>query len=105
MSDDILEADDLFDQADMLEPVEEVTEAVEAASDEVDATAHDEPVETDSSSEGKKSLLKSFSVFDGLLLISLICIFLATLILFLDLSKFGSLADGFPWRTSEFLNN
>ncbi len=104
MSDDILEADDLFDQAEMLEPVEEVAEVV---SDEAVVASHEapsEPVDTDSSSKKKGSILKSFSVFDGLLLLSLICICLATLLLFLNLSKFGSLADGFPWRTSEFLN-
>lgn len=98
---DILEADDLFDQAEMLEPVEEVAEA---ASDEVVMSGQEVSGDPDSSSKGKKSLLKSFSVFDGLLLISLICICLATLILFLDLSKFGSLFGGFPWRTNEFLN-
>ena len=104
MSDNILEADDLFDQAEMLDPVEEVAET---ASDEIGMTsqeAPDAPVEAGSDSAKKRSLLKSFSVFDGLMLISLVCIFLATVLLFLELSRFGSLADGFPWRTTEFLN-
>lgn len=103
MSDDILEADDLFEQAEMLDPIDDVAEV---ASDEVGMTSQEamsEPADVGSGSRKKRSFLKSFSVFDGLLFISLICVFLATVLLFLDLNKFGSLTEGFPWRTSEFL--
>ena len=101
MSDNILEADDLFEPAD---DFVEATDEVGMTSQEAPASAA--PAETasvDSGSRKKKSLLKSFTVFDGLLLISLICVSLATLFLFLELNKFGSFPSEFPWRTNEFL--
>ena len=132
MSDNILDADDLFEDADDLfeeanesldpvhdfgDPVEDFGEAVEdvaeAGSDEVGMTSQEAKrgaakkrgaVNDGNKPQKKKRRLGSFSVYDGLLLISLICVCLATLILFLDLSKFGSLTEGFPWRTTEFSN-
>ena len=100
MSDNILEADDAFEQAD---DVVEATNEVGMSSQEAsDSAANNDSV--GSGSGEKKSFLKSFTVFDGLLLISLICVSLATLFLFLELNKFGSFPGGFPWRTTEFLN-
>ncbi len=101
MSDNILEADDMFDQAaDVAEAaVDDAVLTPEVSQEESFGSAAD-----DAPADQRKSWLKSFSVFDGLLLFSLICVSLATLFLFLELSKFGSLLEGFPWRTNEFLN-
>jgi hypothetical protein len=53
----------------------------------------------------KKSLLASMTIFDAMLIVSLICICLATLILFFELRDFGTFPGGFPWRTGEVLNS
>ena len=88
---DILEADDAFsdDNVD------------EFANDQIGMTSK-EAVDAGSDVTVKKKKPK-FTVFDAMLLASLLCVTLATLVLFLELNKFGSILDGdFPWRVSEF---
>lgn len=54
--------------------------------------------------EKKKSRFGNFTVFDTMLLMSLICVTLATLNMFLELNSFGNILGGeFPWRVSDFL--
>ena len=100
MSENILDADDMFDEsADVAESVgEEVAEQVGKTSEETDPGSA-----ADDSSEEKKSLLSSFTLFDSMLLVGLICVSLATLVLFLELNEFGKFPGSFPWRTNEFL--
>ena len=50
----------------------------------------------------KKSILGSMTVFEAMLIVSFVCIALATLVLFFELRSFGG---GFPWRTTEFLKS
>ena len=73
---------------------EPIDETVDAA-DEVGRTS-------DESSESKKSILADLTIFDAMLLISLVCATLATLILFFELRDFGNFPFSFPWRTNEF---
>jgi len=100
MPDNILEVDDVFEPADVVEAADEIGLSSQQASE----TPTDNDSVDDSGPGKKKSFLKSFTIFDGLLLISLICVSLATLFLFLELNKFGSFPGGFPWRTTEFLS-
>lgn len=95
---DILEADDMFDES--------AEAAGEVVDDQVGMTSEEAGDSTDadqSETEKKKSKLSGFSIYDSMLLVSLICVSLATLVLFLELNKFGSILEGeFPWRASEF---
>ena len=43
------------------------------------------------------------TVYDVMLLISLVCVSLAILLMLIELSSFGNLFSGFPWRTEEVL--
>ncbi|MFT5301967.1 MAG: hypothetical protein ACI87E_003345 [Mariniblastus sp.] len=52
----------------------------------------------------KESLLSSMTVFDAMLLISLICVVLATFMMFFELRIFGDFPSEFPWRTNEITN-
>jgi hypothetical protein len=76
------------------EPVEAEGDAVGSTSDEVEQTSEE-------SSEEKESLLQSMSIYDAMLLVSLICVAVATLLLFFELNTFGDFPGGFPWRTNE----
>jgi len=86
MSDIIEGAQELLD-----EPVEAEGDAVGSTSDEVGRTSDD--------GEEKQSLLQSMNVYDVMLLVSLICVAVATLLLFFELRTFGDFPGGFPWRT------
>ncbi len=48
-----------------------------------------------------KGLLSSFTIFDAMLLIWLLCIMVATFLMFRELNLFGDFPGGFPWRTDE----
>lgn len=91
---DILEADDAFsdDNVD------------EFANDQIGMTSKEASDSVDAGSDVTvKKKKPKFTVFDAMLLASLLCVTLATLVLFLELNKFGSILDGdFPWRVSEF---
>lgn len=77
------------------ETVDAADDAVEASTDEVGLTSN----ELDSE---KKSLLASMTIYDAMLLVSLICVGLATLLLLVELRTFGDFPSSFPWRTGEF---
>jgi hypothetical protein len=90
MSDIIQDADELVDEAVI---------AAEPTDDEVGLTSEE------TGEEKKKSLLASMTIFDAMLIVSLICIGLATILLFFELREFGAFPGGFPWRTTEILNS
>ena len=109
MSDIISESDSLFEDSGALESgaleestalTEEVLDQGADAADEIGLTSE----ESEDSSDKKKRSLFDMSVFDAMLLLSLVFITLATLILFLELNTFGKFPGSFPWRTSEYLN-
>ncbi|MEM7454281.1 MAG: hypothetical protein AAF456_07985 [Planctomycetota bacterium] len=64
--------------------------SVEAAAAD-DAVAEDEP----------KQKAPAMSIYDIMLLLSLVFVTVATLLMFRELFQFGDLS-GFPWRTAEF---
>ncbi len=45
----------------------------------------------------------AMTVYEVMLLISLVCVSLAIVLLLMELSTFGGLFSGFPWRTEEVL--
>ena len=85
MSDPILEDAEL--ESDVMEPE---SESVGQTSEEV--------------SEHGEDKKREFSIYDAMLLVALICIALATLLLILELRRFGNFPFSFPWRTTEVLN-
>jgi len=87
--------------SEIIQGADELIESAEAldAADQVGLTSDE------TSEDEKKSLLASMTIFDAMLIISLICITLATLLLFFELREFGTFPGGFPWRTSEVLNS
>ena len=99
------EDDSLFDQSDESQSLF-ADESVEelAGDDEVGMTSEEAPADeldesTDADAAKKKGL--SLNLYDAMLLISLVCITLATLFLVFELRTFGDFPGGFPWRTSE----
>jgi hypothetical protein len=103
-------SDDIFDEPELendLTPSEldQEPETVGETSDEqkLDASDADRSEDHDEESTEKKKF--EFSVYDTLLLVSLICVTLATLLLVLELRRIdSSFPFSFPWRTSEVLN-
>jgi hypothetical protein len=86
---------DILDDADIAND-----ELIVPESDDVGMTSDESPVDSaDSEVEEKKK--PAFTVFDAMLLISLICIVLATLMLVLEINKFGPFPGSFPWRIDE----
>ena len=61
--------------------------------------------EAESSSAEKRFDLSSLTVYEVMLLISLICIGLATILLLFELRSFGNFPFSFPWRTEEVFIN
>lgn len=55
----------------------------------------------DESGDGSKTRRFAFNVYDTMMLIALVCVTLATIKLFMELSTFGALSEGFPWNTAE----
>ena len=43
------------------------------------------------------------NIYDAMMLISLICVVLASMMLLFELRNFGDFPGGFPWRTEEAL--
>ncbi len=83
-----------------LEP-ETVGQTSDEQPDEADPT-NQSATETEVESSKKKFEL---SLFDAMLLISLLCVTVATLLLVLELRRIdSSFPLSFPWRTSEVLN-
>lgn len=82
--------DDLQDDLDQVgQTSEELTESTEA----------DDPARARRRARTKDAVRK-FTLFDAMLLISLLCISLATFLMFIELTKFGQF-PGFVWRTEE----
>lgn len=81
----------------ILDDAELENDVMEPESDEIGQTSE----EASESGEDKK---REFSVYDAMLLVSLICVSLATLLLVLELRRFGNFPFSFPWRTTEVLN-
>ncbi len=77
-------------QATEYEEMTDNTESIGQTSDELDQPK-------------TKSKLLDMNVFEVMLLISLICVSLATILLAFELRTFGDFPFGFPWRTDEFL--
>ncbi len=77
-------------QATEYEEMPDDSEAIGQTSDELDQPT-------------TKSKLLDMNVFEVMLLISLICVSLATILLAFELRAFGDFPFGFPWRTDEFL--
>ncbi|MEM9411483.1 MAG: hypothetical protein AAGA30_10240 [Planctomycetota bacterium] len=80
-----------------LDPIEEL-EVEEAMTDATETSTAD--AETDSNPRGGRlEILKSLSVYDGMLVASAVSISLACLLLVMELSTFDGLF--FQWRTGE----
>ena len=79
--------------------LDESADAVEAAGD---AAADQIGLSSDETANKKESLLASMTIYDGMLLVALLCATLATLFLFLELREFGNFPFSFPWRTKGF---
>ena len=82
------------------ELVDEPVVAADSEGDEVGKTSEETGEE-----EKKKSLLASMTIYDAMLIVSLICIGLATILLLIELRTFGDFPGGFPWRTTEILDS
>lgn len=86
--------------SDILEDADElIDESVDANDDAVGLTS-DEAGQTANQNDERKSLLQSMTIYDAMLLVSLICVALATLLLLVELRTFGDFPFGFPWRTN-----
>ncbi len=86
--------------SDILEDADElIDESVDANDDAVGLTS-DEAGQTTNQNDDRKSLLQSMTIYDAMLLVSLICVALATLLLLVELRTFGDFPFGFPWRTN-----
>jgi hypothetical protein len=81
----------------ILDDAELENDLMEPESDSIGQTSE----EASENGEDKK---REFSVYDAMLLVSLICVALATLLLVLELRRFGNFPFSFPWRTTEVLN-
>ena len=81
--------DDLHDDLDQVgQTSEELTESTEADDSRARRRAK------------AQNVVRKFTVFDAMLLISLVCISVATFLMFIELTKFGKF-PGFVWRTEE----
>jgi len=92
MSDNILDADELLD------------DAAEEVADEIGMTSEEAAADDVAAVETPKKRKAKFSVFDAMLLLSLVFISLATLFMFWELRDFGDFPSEFPWRVSEFMS-
>lgn len=81
----------------ILDDAELENDLMEPESDSIGQTSEE-------SSENGEDTKRQFSVYDAMLLVSLICVSLATLLLVLELRRFGNFPFSFPWRTTEVLN-
>ena len=81
----------------ILEDAELENDVMEPESDSVGQTSEEA---SDESTDKKRE----FSIYDAMLLVSLICIGMATLLLIFELRRFGNFPFSFPWRTDEVLN-
>ena len=87
--------DDLQDVVeDDLDPIDQLGET----SEEVTESTEAEP-STGRRSRGQAAV-RSFTVFDAMLMMSLVCITVAAILMFYELTTFGKF-PGFVWRTDE----
>lgn len=65
----------------------------------------DEIGQTSDEAESTEDVTSKYAmnIYEVMLLISLVCVFLATILLLFELRMFGDFPNSFPWRTSEFL--
>ena len=79
-------------------------ESIGMTSDETEAASTElESDEGDPSDKSKTALIREMTIYDSMLLVSFICVTLATVLMFFSLAQYGSITSGFPWRTSEVL--
>ena len=81
----------------ILDAAELENDAIEPESDSIGQTSEE-------ASENGEDKEREFSIYDAMLLVSLICVALATLFLIFELRQFGNFPFSFPWRTTEVLN-
>ena len=75
-------------------------------SDNLDAVGQTSAESSEESTQETKSLLASFNIYNGMMLVSMICITLAIVLMFVELNQFGNIFSGeFPWRTSDQIIN
>lgn len=89
------------------EEFDELQEDLQDDFDQVGQTSEEisESTEADDPASARRRALtndavRKFTIFDAMLLISLLCISLATFLMVWELTKFGSF-PGFVWRTNE----
>jgi len=82
--------DDDFDQVDDIDQLGETSEEVYESTE----------VEPAAKRTRGQTAVRSFTVFDAMLLMSLVCITLASFLMFYELTTFGKF-PGFVWRTDE----
>lgn len=85
----------------MSEIIEEQPNPVDAADDAVEMSGAEVGLTSDEADDDERSMWQMMTIYDVLLLVSLICIGLATLILLFELRTFGDFPLSFPWRTNE----
>ena len=90
------ELDELQD--DLQDVVDDDLDQLGQTSEEVHETTEAEPTRK-RRSRGQKAV-RGFTVFDAMLLMSLVCITLAAFLMFYELTTFGQF-PGFVWRTDE----
>ena len=76
--------------------------------DEVGQTSVEANDSSDASSESKdtKDPTKSFNIYNALMVVSLLCITVAIVMMFGELSQYGNIFGGeFVWRTSDAIIN
>ena len=93
------------DFEDELENPGDVAPALDEERSEVEASVlgkTSKESEPDASDKKPKRRKLQLSVYEAMLLVSLVCVTLATLLLFWELSNFGNiLLLDYPWRTSD----
>jgi hypothetical protein len=97
------EDDSLFDESAESQSVfdDEPMGELSGEGEEVGMTSDEASDDTDSADEAAKKDKFTLNLYDAMLMISLVCITLATLFLVFELRTFGDFPGGFPWRTSE----
>ncbi len=87
-----------FEEISELDDLDEVGST--SAEGAEDAAAHlDVPIPSSRQTQARE-LLRQFTIYDGMLVVSLVCITLATFLMVWELSTFGRF-PGFVWRVDE----
>ncbi len=77
---------------------EQLNDSQSSGDNQIGETSADSDGEADV--DTKKSRFV-FNVYDAMMLIALVCVTVATIELFRELTTFGALSEGFPWKTAE----